>query len=91
MRQLGSLRTDNPWAIRAWGAAAAVIVVASALGFGLLDRFQQSGPTLDRDGGNLISLLVIICECAGFELVPKLHVPQFDFSAQADVAGEQAK
>ena len=29
-----------------WGTAAAVIVVAAVLGFGLLDRFQQSGPTL---------------------------------------------
>lgn len=46
MRQLGSLRTDNPWPITGWGAAAALIVVAGALGFGFLDRFQQGGPTL---------------------------------------------
>ena len=46
MRRQGSLRTDNPWPIIGWCAATAIIVVAGVLGFGLLDRYQQGGPTL---------------------------------------------
>jgi cytochrome c553 len=42
----GSLRTYNPWPMIGWGTAAAIIIVAAVLGFGLLDRYQQGGPTL---------------------------------------------
>ena len=45
-RELGSLRTYNPWPMIGWGTAAAIIIVAGVLGFGLLDRYQQGGPTL---------------------------------------------
>jgi cytochrome c553 len=45
-REQGSLRTYNPWPMIGWGTAAAIIIVAAALGFGLLDRYQQGGPTL---------------------------------------------
>ena len=43
MRQLGSLRTDNPWPIIGWGAAAAIIVVAGALGLLNCLRFRGDG------------------------------------------------
>ena len=42
----GSLRTYNPWPMIGWGTAAAIIIVAGVLGFGVLDRYQQGGPTL---------------------------------------------
>jgi cytochrome c553 len=45
-RERGSLRTYNPWPVIGWGTAAAIIIVAGLLGFGLLDRYQQGGPTL---------------------------------------------
>ena len=45
-REQGSFRTDNPWPMIGWGTAAAIIIVGAVLGFGLLDRYQQGGPTL---------------------------------------------
>jgi cytochrome c553 len=45
-REQGSLRTYNPWPMIGWGTAAAIIIVAGVLGFGVLDRYQQGGPTL---------------------------------------------
>ena len=45
-REPGSLRTYNPWPMIGWGTAAAIIIVAGVLGFGLLGRYQQGGPTL---------------------------------------------
>ena len=45
-RELRSLSTYNPWPMIGWGTAAAIIIVAGLLGFGLLDRYQQGGPTL---------------------------------------------
>jgi cytochrome c553 len=45
-REQGSLRTYNPWPMIGWGTAAGILIVAIVLGFGFLDRYQQSGPTL---------------------------------------------
>jgi cytochrome c553 len=46
VREHGSLRTYNPWPIISWSTAAAIIIVAGVLGFALLARYQQGGPTL---------------------------------------------
>ena len=43
----GSSSIDNPWPKIGWGVAAGLIVVAVVLGFGVLSRYQQNGPTLD--------------------------------------------
>jgi cytochrome c553 len=40
-------RLENPWPKLGWGMLAGVIVVAAAIGFGVLSRYQQNGPTLD--------------------------------------------
>jgi cytochrome c553 len=56
-RERGNLRTYNPWPSIGWGGAAGIIIVAAVLGFGLLDRYQQSGPTL--------SLWTAICHGLG--------------------------
>jgi cytochrome c553 len=45
-RERGSLRTYNPWPIIGWCIAAAIIIVAAVLGFGLLARYQQNQPAL---------------------------------------------
>jgi hypothetical protein len=42
----GTLETYNPWPKIGWGAAAAIVVVSAVLGFGILGRYQQDGPTL---------------------------------------------
>ncbi len=46
-RERGTLKTYNPWPKIGWGGAAAIIAVAGVLGFVVLDRYQQGGPTLD--------------------------------------------
>jgi cytochrome c553 len=46
-RDQSTLGLDNPWPRIGWGLAAAIIVVAVVLGFGVLSRYQQNGPTLD--------------------------------------------
>jgi cytochrome c553 len=75
VREQGSLRTHNPWPIVSWSAAAAIIIVAGVLGFVLLARYQQNGPTL--------SLWNAICRGLGItadtgpasEPQPPLHTP----------------
>ncbi len=43
----GTLQAYNPWPKIGWGTVAAIIIVAAVLGFGVLARYQQGGPTLD--------------------------------------------
>jgi cytochrome c553 len=45
-REQGTLETHDPWPKIGWATAAAIVVVAGVLGFGLLDRYQQDDPTL---------------------------------------------
>lgn len=40
-------KSANPWPRFAWWSTVAVVVVLSALGFGVLARYQQDGPELD--------------------------------------------
>jgi cytochrome c553 len=46
-REQGLSRLENPWPKLGWGMLAGVIVVSTAIGFGVLSRYQQNGPTLD--------------------------------------------
>jgi hypothetical protein len=50
-RDQGTFRLANPWPKIGWGMAAIVLVLSFGLGFGLLDRFQQNGATLDLWSG----------------------------------------
>jgi cytochrome c553 len=43
----GALKLDNPWPTIGWGMLAGVIAVSAVLGFGVLSRYQENGPTLD--------------------------------------------
>lgn len=47
VRDQGSFRIDNPWPKIGWSMAAGILVVAIALGFGVLDRYQQNGSDLN--------------------------------------------
>jgi cytochrome c553 len=46
-RDRGTFKVANPWPKIAWGMTAGVVVVSALLGFGILSRYQQNGPTLD--------------------------------------------
>ena len=41
------MRADNPWPRIGWWSAAALVGVSFVLGFVVLGRYQQNGPTLD--------------------------------------------
>lgn len=42
----GSSRPHNPWPTIGWGMLAGVVAVSAVLGFGVLSRYQENGPTL---------------------------------------------
>jgi len=46
-RDQGPFKLDNPWARIGWLSAAAVVGVSFVLGFVVLGRYQENGPTLD--------------------------------------------
>jgi cytochrome c553 len=45
-RDQGSFKLGNPWPGIGWGMAVGMIVIAIVIGFGVLSRYQQNGPTL---------------------------------------------
>ena len=47
MRVAGSFKTHNLWPKLGWSLCAAITGVAFVIGFGVLDRYQQNGATLD--------------------------------------------
>ena len=46
-RDQGSFRIDNPWPKIGWGMVAGILVIAAALGFAVLARYQQNDSNLD--------------------------------------------
>ena len=46
-RDQGPFKLDNPWPRVGWWSAAALVSVSVVLGFLVLARYQQNGPTLD--------------------------------------------
>lgn len=49
-RDQGPFKLDNPWPRIGWWSAAALVGVSFVLGFVVLGRYQQNGPTLDTWG-----------------------------------------
>jgi C4-dicarboxylate-specific signal transduction histidine kinase len=47
VRDQGPFRLDNAWPRIGWWSAAVLVSVSFVLGFVVLARFQQNGPTLD--------------------------------------------
>jgi cytochrome c553 len=46
VREQGPFKLNNPWPRIAWGSMTVVFVVSFLIGFFVLGRFQQNGPTL---------------------------------------------
>ena len=46
-RDQGSFKLDNPWPRIGWLSVGALVVVSVVLGFVVLPRYQENGPTLD--------------------------------------------
>ena len=46
VREQGPFKLGNPWPRIAWGSVAAVFIASFLIGFLVLGRFQQNGPTL---------------------------------------------
>src|SRR5437588_51126 len=74
-RDQGTLKGANPWPKIGWGIAAGLVIVSAVLGFGLLSRYEQNGPTL--------ALWSAICRAVGItadtgpatEPAPPLRTP----------------
>ena len=47
VREQGPFNLNNRWNHIAWGSTAVVVVASFLLGFLVLGRYQQNGPTLD--------------------------------------------
>ena len=46
VREQDPFRLDNPWTRIGWGSVAAIFIFSFLIGFVVLGRYQQNGPTL---------------------------------------------
>ena len=75
VRHSGVLNINNPWPKFAWGITAAFIVVTTALGFGVLSRFQQNAPELDLWNAICRGLGITSDTAPATEKQPALYAP----------------
>ena len=75
VRHSGVLNINNPWPKFAWGITAAFIVVTTALGFGVLSRFQQNAPELDLWSAICRGLGISSDTAPATETQPALYTP----------------
>jgi cytochrome c553 len=68
-------RLENPWPKLGWGMLAGVVVVSAVIGFGLLSRYQQNGPTLDLWNAICRGLGITADTGAATEIAPPLRTP----------------
>ncbi|HEY1411049.1 MAG TPA: hypothetical protein VGF36_02850, partial [Rhodopila sp.] len=68
-------RLENPWPKLGWGALAGVIIVSAAIGFGVLSRYQQNGPTLDLWNAICRGLGITADSGPATETAPPLRTP----------------
>ena len=68
-------RLENPWPKLGWGALAGVIIVSAAIGFGVLSRYQQNGPTLDLWNAICRGLGITADNGPATETAPPLRTP----------------
>src|SRR5204863_8660727 len=81
----------NPGADRS-GAANIERRIADHQHFSTPQRaLKDVAPTIARDGGDAVALFMIVGEGAGLKVIPQPEMPQLDFGAEANVAGEQAE
>ena len=74
-RDQGAFRLHNPWPKIAWGMVALLVVVSTVLGFGVLSRYQQNGPTLDLWNAICRGLGLSADTAPAKEPVPALRTP----------------
>ena len=74
-RDQGAFRLHNPWPKIAWGMVALLLVVSTVLGFGVLSRYQQNGPTLDLWNAICRGLGLSADTAPAKEPVPALRTP----------------
>jgi len=74
-REQGPFRTDNPWPRIGWRIAAALIVVSFVLGFVVVSRPQQGGPTFGIWAAICRGLGITSDTRAALELSPPVRTP----------------
>ena len=74
-REQGPFRTDNPWPRIGWRIAAALIVVSFVLGFVVVSRPQQGGPTFGIWAAICRGLGITSDTRAALELRPPVRTP----------------
>jgi cytochrome c553 len=74
-RDTGAFRLSNPWPRFAWLTWAAIVGVALALGFLVLDRYQQNDPPLGLWGAICRGLGITADIGPAREAAPPLRIP----------------
>jgi hypothetical protein len=74
-RDKGAFRLANSWSRFAWLTCAAIVGIALALGFLVLDRYQQNDPTLGLWGAICRGLGITADIGPAREAAPPLRVP----------------
>jgi len=74
-RDKGVLRLTNPWPRFAWLAGAAIVGISLALGFLVLDRYQQNDPPLGLWGAICWGLGITADLGSAREAAPTLRTP----------------
>lgn len=74
-RDKGAIRLANPWPRFAWLTSAAIIGIALALGFLVLDRYQQNDPPLGLSGAICRGLGITADIGPAREAAPPLRTP----------------
>src|SRR5216684_2130315 len=75
MREQGPLKLDNPLPRIAWGTIGVVFIVSFLLGFFVLGRFQQNGPTLGAWAAFCRAVGLTSDSRAAVELQPPVRTP----------------
>jgi cytochrome c553 len=75
MREQGPLKLDNPLPRIAWGTIGVVFIVSFLLGFFVLGRFQQNGPTLGAWAAFCRAVGLTSDSRASVELQPPVQTP----------------
>jgi cytochrome c553 len=70
-----TFKFHNPWPTIGWGMLAGVVAVSSVLGFGVLSRYQENGPTLGLWAAICRGLGISADSAPATEAQPALRTP----------------
>jgi len=74
-RDRETFKVHNPWPTIGWGMLAGVAAVSAVLGFGVLSRYQENGPTLDLWNAICRGLGIGADTAPAAAAQPTLHTP----------------